>query len=304
MTNAMSREKWLQERKKGIGGSDAAAVLGLNPYVSPYALWAEKTNRLPEKDDNEAMRQGRDLEQYVAERFMEASGKKVRRKKAMMRNLTYPFAHANIDRWVVGENAGLECKTTSILNLKKFKNGEYPETYYCQCVHYMAVTGADKWYLAVLILNQGFQYFVIERDEEEIAALMQAEQEFWHYVETDSPPPVDGMPPTEDALKTIYKEGRQEGSIDLFDRQALIRDWETNKEIIEKCKRRLDEIKQTFMADLGDYELGFCGNHLVQWKNRSRSTFDSKRFISDHAQLDYSGYFKTTNYRQFEIKEA
>ena len=178
MTNAMSREKWLQERKKGIGGSDAAALLGLNPYVSPYALWAEKTNRLPEKDDNEAMRQGRDLEQYVADRFMEATGKKVRRKKTMLRNLAYPFAHANIDRWVVGENAGLECKTTSIINLKKFKNGEYPAAYYCQCMHYMAVTGADRWYLAVLILNQGFHHFVIERDEEEIAALMQAEQEF------------------------------------------------------------------------------------------------------------------------------
>ena len=67
----MDREKWLEERRKGIGGSDAAALVGMNSYSTPYTVWADKTGRLPEKEDSEAMRQGRDLEQYVAERFME-----------------------------------------------------------------------------------------------------------------------------------------------------------------------------------------------------------------------------------------
>ena len=119
-------------------------------------LWADKTGKLPPKNDNEAMRQGRDLEAYVAQRFTEKTGKKVHVYSEMLRNPAYPFAHANIDRKVTGERAGLECKTTSIMNLKKFKNGEYPENYYAQCVHYLAVTGFDRWYLAVLILNQGF----------------------------------------------------------------------------------------------------------------------------------------------------
>lgn len=96
----------------------------------------------------------------------------------MLRNPAYPFAHANIDRKVTGERAGLECKTTSIMNLKKFKNGEYPENYYAQCVHYLAVTGFDRWYLAVLILNQGFYTFTVERDEDEINTLMKVEKSF------------------------------------------------------------------------------------------------------------------------------
>lgn len=201
----LTHEEWLAERRKSIGGSDAAAIVGMNHYVTPYALWADKTGRLPDQPDNEAMRQGRDLEQYVADRFTEATGKRVRRHTAMFHNPDYPFAHANIDRAIVGERAGLECKTTSIMNLKKFRNGEYPENYYVQCVHYLAVTGWDRWYLGVLILNQGFHWFVIERDQTEIDALMQAEHDFWNaYVLPDVPPPVDGLPATSEALASAY----------------------------------------------------------------------------------------------------
>ena len=139
-TSNMSHSQWLLERSKSIGGSDAAAIVGMSPWVTPYSLWCEKTGKTAPKEDNEAMRQGRDLEQYVADRWQEATGKKVRRLNAILKNAKYPWAHANIDREGVSENAGLECKTTSIMQLKKFKNGEYPEQYYAQCVHYMAVT--------------------------------------------------------------------------------------------------------------------------------------------------------------------
>ncbi|MDU6306399.1 MAG: YqaJ viral recombinase family protein [Clostridium sp.] len=140
-----------------MGGSDAAAIVGMNHYVTPYALWADKIGRLPDQADNEAMRQGRDLEQYVADRFTEVIGNRVRQHTAMFHNPDYPFAHANIDRAVIGERAGLEYKTTSVMNLKKFRSGEYPENYYVRCVHYLAVTSWDRLYLAVLILNQGIR---------------------------------------------------------------------------------------------------------------------------------------------------
>ena len=120
-TAGMEREAWLHRRKSSIGGSDASSIIGLNAYSSPYSVWAAKTSRLPGKEDNEAMRLGRDLEDYVASRFREETGKRVRREKAMLYNPAYPFAHADIDRWIIGENAGLECKTTSIMNLKSLR---------------------------------------------------------------------------------------------------------------------------------------------------------------------------------------
>ena len=199
-TKNMSGTEWRQARKASIGGSDAAAILRLSDYSSPYTVWAEKTGRIPEKEDNEAMRQGRDLEQYVADRFCEQTGKKVRRVNAIIKNDRYPFAHANIDRAVIGEHAGLECKTTSVLNLRKFANGEYPANYYVQCVHYMAVTGAEKWYLAVLVLGRDFLVYEIPRDDDEIAALMQSESEFWELVKCNTPPAADGSKSTTDTI--------------------------------------------------------------------------------------------------------
>ncbi len=302
-TKDMPRAEWLERRRKSIGGSDAASIIGLNPYNTLFAVWADKTGRLPEQPDNEAMRQGRDLEDYVASRWAEATGKRCRRENYMLYNPAYPFAHADIDRWVIGENAGLECKTTSIMNLKKFKNGEYPETYYVQCVHYMAVTGADRWYLGVLVLNQGFYEFVIERDEAEIAALMEQETNFWALVESDMPPGVDGMEATTEALETIYRGGAQ-GAVELFGREAILQEYQALKEQKDALETRMEQIKQTLMEDLGDMEKGVCGAHSVMWKAQVRRTFDTKAFFADNPDLDASGYYKESTFRRFTIKEA
>ncbi len=97
-TRNMQREQWLQIRRKTIGGSDAAAIVGLSHYSTPYSVWANKTGRIPDAEDNEAMRQGRDLEEYVAKRWEEATGKSVRRCNVILYNSQYPFAHADIDR--------------------------------------------------------------------------------------------------------------------------------------------------------------------------------------------------------------
>ena len=256
ISTACDRQHWLELRKSGIGGSDAAAVLGLNPYSSPYAVWADKTGRLPEREDTEAMRQGRDLEDYVAKRFCENTDKRVRRTNYMYRSLKHPFALANLDRLVIGEYAGLECKTTSVLNLKTFKTGDYPDTYYVQCMHYMAVTGAARWYLAVLVLNQGFYTYIIERDEAEIAALMQEEQHFWDsYVKTDTPPPMDGYPATTEAIKAMYPGGDTK-PLTLFGREALLEQYFEHKAKEKGIQTAIEEIKQTLMQDMGNAEAG------------------------------------------------
>ena len=175
-----NREEWKALRKKYIGGSDAAAIVGMNSFSSPFSVWAEKTGQVPEFEGNLRTEVGTYLEEFVAQKFEDETGKSVRRCNLSLVNDTYPWAIANVDRMIVGEDAGLEIKTTSALNLKAFKGGEYPDNYYAQCVHYLAVTGKAKWYLAVLIGNADFKIFEIERDEAEIKALMDAEKDFWY----------------------------------------------------------------------------------------------------------------------------
>ena len=299
-TLGMSREAWLEHRRNAIGGSDAAAIVGLNSYSSPFSVWADKTGRLPEKPDTEAMRQGRDLENYVAQRWSEATGKKVHRVNAILYNPDIPFAHANVDRWVRGENAGLECKTTSIMNLKKFKNGEYPANYYVQCMHYMAVTGADRWYLGVLVLNQGFYDFVIERDEEEIAALLEQEEAFWKLVQEDTPPAVDGSEATTDAMQTIYRDVVPD-VVELFGREELLSRYDVLTEQKKNLDAELNCIKQELMADLGEKDTGACPGWKVTWKRQIRRSFDEKAFRAENPDIGLEQYFKQSYNRVMRI---
>lgn len=320
MARKLDRAAWLEERRRSLGGSDAAAVLGLNPYTTPYTLWADKTGRLPEQPDNEAMRQGRDLEQYVAERFMEASGKRVRRRREMIRNPRYPFAHANVDRWVSGESAGLECKTTSSLNLRRFRNGEFPDNYYCQCVHYLAVTGAERWFLAVLVLNKGFLIYQMTRrpeekapewceaslyvEDAEIEALMTEERKFWQgYVEADIPPPLDGLPATSETLTVIYAEGNAGESKDLFGRERTIKELLDLRRQIGVLEKQKELLEQMLKEELGTAEIGRCDRWEVRWKTMRRRSFDHQQLAKSLPDLDLSPYFKERQYRRFEIKE-
>lgn len=299
----MERSEWLAERRKSIGGSDAAAIVGLNQYASPYSVWADKTGRLPEKEDTEAMRQGRDLEQYVALRWMEETGKKCRRRTQILRNPDYPFAHANVDRWVVGEKAGLECKTTRSFNLKQFQNGEFPDRYYVQCVHYMAVTGAKRWYLAVLVLGTGFYIYTIERDEDEITALMDMERRFWEYVEHNTPPPTDGTEATSDALKTIFKGGSTENEIDLFGLKSALDRYTEAKQGIKELETAVKAAENEIKEYMGNSEVGRCGQILVTWEKQTRNTFDKILFQATHPEIDLSPYYKSSVSRQFKVKE-
>lgn len=299
-----SREEWLKFRANYIGGSDAAAVIGLNPYVSAFSLWAEKTRQSPAFDGNLATRTGTYLEPFVAKLFEEQTGKKVRNENASLVNSDYPWAVADVDRMVVGEDAGLEIKTTSSLATKKFKNGSYPPQYYVQVTHYLAVTGKAKWYLAILIGNSDFKVFEIERDESEIAALMQAEKEFWsNYVVPKIAPPPDGQEPTDESIKILYPES-DGGSMSLFGRDVLLDRYFDLADQIKELQRQQDEIKQTIQLDMGDTEIALADNYKVIWKTQTRSTFDHKRFAADHPDMKLDPYYRTTSTRAFNVNKV
>lgn len=300
----MSREDWLIQRKKTIGGSEAAALVGMSKYSSPYMVWADKTNRLPEQEDNEAMRIGRDLEEYVAKRFTEATGKKVRRENYMLYNPLYPHSHADVDRMVVGENAGLECKTTNTLDIKQFKGVDFPDKYYVQCVHYMAITGADRWYLAVLVFGKGFFTYILERDQEEIDALMKAENDFWEsYIENDVPPVPDGKTPTTETIKVIYDKGTQDDVVNLIGRENLLNEYISIKKQISSSKERLDEIENIIKNDLKEFTGGECRGFKVTFKNGSRKTLNSKALIEDNPNIDINDYYSVSAYRTLKITQ-
>jgi putative phage-type endonuclease len=300
----METLSFVDRRRQSIGGSDAAAIVGLHPFLSKQRVWAEKIGKIPPKMDSESMRQGRDLEDYVARRFIEHTGISVDFTNQFSVNPLYPFAHANLDRKVVGQNAGLECKTTSSLNLKKFKNGEYPAQYYVQCVHYMAVEGLDRMYLAVLVLGRAFYVFVIDRDEEEIRWLMNEERIFWeNYVQTEVPPPGDGSEDATDAIGEVYADA-EDVCVPLVDREELIKEYLDVTARTKALERRAEEIKQTIMLDLKEASRGSCGPYRVSWTPQSRATIDQTALSLAYPDINLDDYRKVSKFRRFTIKEV
>ena len=298
-----NHEEWLALRKNYIGGSDAAAVIGLNPNVSPYRLWAEKTNKIPEFTGNLATEVGTYLEEFVAKKFEAETGKKVRRTNQSIINDTYPFAIANIDRVVCGESSGLEIKTTSELNLKKFKSGEYPYNYYCQCVHYLAVTGAQRWYLAVLIGNREFRWFVIDRDEEEIDALMDAERKFFELIKNDVPPAVDGTKSTSDVINAIYGGRKKDESIDITKYDEVVSQYLAINRQIKDLNIQKAGCENIIKAYMAESKVGESAKYHVSWLEQTRRKCNINRFIEEHPTENLSRYYDDKNISVFRVKE-
>ena len=294
------REKWLELRSKYIGGADAASVCGLNEYQSPYALWAEKTGKVPPFAGNLRTRIGTELEPIIAKLFEEETGKKVQNCNFSLINSDYPWAIADIDRMVVGEDAILEIKSTSALNLKHYRDGDYPARFYVQCQHYLAVTGKQTAYLAVLIGNGDFRWFTIERNDDEIAALMETEKQFYEWMQTGEEPPAN--PVDVESIELVHPVSNGT-SIELFGQQNIMRNYLELKSRIAELEKEADGIAAVLKQDMGDAEKGTDGEYVCTWANRTRTTFDKKAFLKDNPGIDLSKWEKTSNYRAFSIKK-
>lgn len=306
-TRGMTREEWLEIRRHSIGGSDAGIILGFNEYRSPFSLWAEKTGKVIPEDisDKESVRLGRDLEEYVSERFTEATGLQLRNNSYILYNDLYPFAHANIDRQLVGKKEGFEAKTTGSLDiLHKCQAGDFPALWYAQIMHYLMITGFERWYLGVLCLGRGFYYFTIERNEEEISALAKAEAEFWHYVESGEAPPIDGSISTAETISALYPEAEESEIKDLSPISDRLEMYSQLSRQIKALERSQEEEKNAIKAFMEGSRYGTSERFKVDNRIQSgRRSLDLKAYEADNGIIP-DQYFKTgKEYRVLTIKE-
>lgn len=301
-TAGLTKEEWLYLRKQGLTGTDSGAICGLNPYVSPMDVYRDKTTDIYSNYDNEAMKQGRDLEDYVAKRFTEATGLKVRKHNVIYQSDEHPFMLANVDRMLVGENIGLECKTTSPYNADKWLNGNIPPHYLTQCLHYMAVTGAKCWYLAVLIYGRDFKYIKIERDEKAIRDLIKIEKLFWeqNIVPRIMPDP-DGSKACDQVIAEFYTHADTNKSIILSGFNEQLKRRAEIMEMQERLEQEKRQIEQGIKLYMGDAELAENDNYKITWKNSVTNRLDSKQLKADMPDI-YERYCKSSNQRRLLIK--
>lgn len=292
------REKWLEIRRGSIGGSDAGAIMGLNPWKSAYTLWLEKTGQLPENDisDREAVHFGNVLENVIATEFCKREGKKVKR-CGLYRSRKYPFLTASFDRLLIGEAAGLEIKTANAFKREEWEAGEIPPAYYLQCQHYLLVSGLSRWYLACLVGGNHYVSWIVERDENDLSILLEAEKTFWDKVQRGVMPDLDGSDSTTGSLKAIYGGGAVEPIALPSDAAPLLTRWDELKELEAGIKTEKQEIQNKLCGLLGDNEIGIFGEgdtaRKVAWKTTAgRTTIDSKALKKDLPDV-WAKYSKT-----------
>ena len=327
-TKNISKEKWLKARKEGIGGSDAASVLGLNPYKSSMRVYMDKIstnhvgNKLKDIYDDESIRDiykhesikdkleidkevnykmelGNKLKNFIANEFVLKTGKKVRSINGILKNDKYPFALANIDRAVIGEKAFLECKITNSYS-KKLWQKEVPIYYKIQCYHYMAITGATHCYIAALIGNEELVIHRIDRNEELINEIMDLEKMFWDKcILGEELPSPDGSEDYSKVLQVLYKDSIDEELI-LFEKGDLLKRYDDVREFVKNLDMERKAIEQYLQMQMKDYEVAYLGDRKITWKKQVRNTIDTKKLKQDHPEIA-NKYMKTTTSRVFRI---
>ncbi|WP_295002364.1 lambda-exonuclease family protein [uncultured Dechloromonas sp.] len=296
-THNLSRALWLDVRKQGIGSSDAAAAVGLNPYKSPLELWLEKTGRdsnLPKvdpHDEESPLYWGTLLEPIVAAHYTKRTGHRVRRINAV---LQHPDADkhwmlANIDREIIGvpDVHVLECKTAGINGARLWKDG-VPEYVQLQVMHQLAVTGKRAADVAVLIGGQHLEIHRLERDDLLIGRLIELERRFWHYVETDTPPSADGSESADTALKALYPcdSGTTVDFSDDRNLSATFADWLSIRQTLVDTEAIEAKLKQTLQQAMGDASKALFETGAVTWKKAKDSMgLDITQLLKDYPEF-------------------
>lgn len=218
-TNNLTKAEWHKWRNKGIGGSDVAAICGLSKHKSPVQLWMEKTEQIAPEEAGEAAYFGTILEPIIKMEFTKRTNLPVRTVKAILKHPTYSFMLANVDGIIkdpIHDKCIFEAKTSSAFKQEQWENG-IPEEYMLQVQHYMAVTGYEKSYVAVLIGGNHFKYKVIDIDKEIIQMIIKLEENFWNHVLNNTPPPLDGSQSSSELLNKLYPSSKNTNELLLPD---------------------------------------------------------------------------------------
>lgn len=303
-TAKMTREEWLQLRRRGIGGSDASVIMGKNPYRSILQLWEEKTGKLPVTDEgNEYTYWGNVMEPIIRKEFMNRTGLKVRQKHAMIFHKNYPYLFADVDGIVTderGEKCIFEAKTASQYKAEQWEDG-VPEEYILQVQHYLEVCGMDKAYIAALIGGNKFVFHTIYRDEELIRNLVSREKEFWEgCVLTGTEPVMDDSDATRDYLNQKYSDPI-EGSIQLRENmKSVLAEYQDVDCKVKELEKQKIGLANQIKAAMGEYETGELDGTVVSWKKISRESLDSKRLRKEQPEV-FAEYRNISSYRKLSI---
>lgn len=295
---------FLTQRKKGIGGSDIAAIIGVSQFKTALDVYLSKTTDQPEQK-GEHLYWGHALENPIIDRFIRDTGANVIRQPEMRRHPDYEWAIANADALITNSDtieAILEIKTSSAFKSREWgadDTDEVPIEYIAQVQWYMWIYNLQEAYIAALIGGNQYRQYHITRDDELIAMLAEKAQAFWqnHVIPRIPPNPQDGA----DAQKLYPSDNGDtaEADSDTLTAYAELRELKAQE---KELKAQIAAKEDLLKIKIGSYSaMQTNGNTLFTWKAQSSSRFDSKAFQAAHPDL-YRQYTKQSETRVLRLK--
>lgn len=288
-----ARQEWLNERRSGIGGSDAAAVLGLSKWKTPLQVYLDKRGEAPEIPDNEAMLWGRALEPVIRQQYAERTGRAVLMPDGILRHPAHSFMLANLDG-MTEDRRVVEIKTARTAQAwGEPGSDEVPQDYLLQVQHYMAVTGFEVADIAVLIGGSDFRLYEVPADRELQEMLIDAEDAFWRNVEQGIPPEPVSYADMQARFGRASREGMVEAESDP-DVLVAVAKLRAIRETMKTMEADEEAQKAVIMKALGEKDtLTIAGQPAVTWKAaKPAQRFDANAFKAAHPTL-YAEFLKT-----------
>lgn len=309
----------LAARQQGIGSSECAAAIGVNPYKSRYELWREKTGLVEAEnlDEVERIKWGQVLEEPIARAYCERTGERVQRMNTMQVHREYPFMLSHIDRKVIGKPKVLEVKNVGHHYGRAAFGEEFtdqvPDVYLVQVQHQLIVNEYKDADLAALIGGNSLKIYCFRIDDELADLIVRRCSEFWDYVQRNEPPP----PLTVNELELMHAQDN--GQIKTVD-ASVFEMWQKYHEAARDLKaseetvQDLEILLKFAIAESAGIQLGnelpgperpaiqYAGTTLATWKTQTRTTIDAPRLRLERPEI-YAEYAKESRFRVLRVKK-
>lgn len=303
MNKYMGSPQWLKDRRKGIGGSDVASIVGLSPFKTAYQVYQEKREEVEDWKGNEGTDWGKRMEPMIRQWYSDHTGRAVRVPEEIITNAKYPFLLSSLDGFT-DDQRGVEIKTSrSMKGWGEPGTNEIPDYYMLQVQHYMVVTAFPVFDVPVSIAGGSPEIYEVPADPELQEMIIDACAEFWKRV-------VEGIPPDPityaDAVARFSRstaKGAVVASTDVIDAVNELRVVKKEKDVLEAKEEEIKGRLITFLGDAGDTLVDASGNTLLTYKlANSRKNFDVRAFEKDHPGI-YGQYLKQSEpSRRFLLK--
>lgn len=288
----MNHAQWLEERRKGIGGSDIAAILGISPFKTAFQVYQEKRNEIESWQGNEITDWGKRMEPTIRQWYSDTTGRNVLIPKDIIYHEKHPFMLASLDGFTE-DNRVVEIKTTrSSKGWGEPGTNEIPDYYAVQCHHYMIVTGYDVVDVPVSIAGGYPTLYEVPADKEISEMIIDACATFWDRVVNENPP----EPVTYADAVARFGKMKSEGFVIANDENyhsiSGLKNIRAQIADLEEAENSVKARLIIALGENGDTLIDASGNTLLTYKlSNGRKSFDSKRFEKDNPDL-YKQYLK------------